>query len=151
MSDVVVYEPDNIATALTKSLEAPPIDPVMLSIANDVLAGKAVPDIAESVGIGVDLVAQILEKKEVKSYMDTVMFNQGYANRSKRLALINTVIEGKIQDALETGVWSKKDLLDWLKHLNDLEAAMRPKEKGPLVALQVNNYDTLMKDLLTDG
>lgn len=149
MSQITIYEPDNMATTLSKSLDAPPIDPVMLSVANDVLAGKDIDTIANSTGIGSDLVTQILDKKEVKSYMDTVMLSQGYANRSNRLKLINRVIEQKIEEAMETGVYSKKDLLDWLKHLNDVEDSIRPKDKGPAVAVQINNnYDNLMKDLL---
>ena len=62
--------------------------------------------------------------------------------------LINQVIEQKMADALETGVFSKKDLLDWLKLLNDMENTAIPKKTGPAVAIQVNNYDKLMKDLI---
>jgi len=147
-TDVKVYEPDTGDNALTKSLEAPKLDPVYLSIANDSLAGKDVSAIAKEYDISPDLVTTVLDKKEVQNYINGVILNQGYLNRSKRLQVINKVIEHKLEEALETGVYSKKDLLDWLKHLNDVETNIKPKkEQGPGVAIQINNYDKLMNDL----
>lgn len=146
--DVKVYEPDTDSNALSKNLDAPQLDPVFLSIANDSLAGKDVYTIAEEYDVKPDLVTSILDKKEVQNYMNSVMLNQGYLNRSKRLALINKVIEHKVEEALETDVYTKKDLLDWLKHLNEVETSIKPKkEQGPGVAIQINNYDKLMNDL----
>ena len=91
---------------------------------------------------------QIVEKKEVKSYIDNVYLTQGYLNRIKRINIINNVIEQKLTEAVETGQYSKKDLLDWLKHLHEVETSVRPKDKGPTVAVQVNNYDSLMREVL---
>ena len=51
---------------------------------------------------------------------------------------------------METGIYSKKDLLDWMKHLQEVETGLKPKNNGPAVAIQVNNYDKLMKDLMND-
>jgi hypothetical protein len=136
------------ADAVNRSLETPALDPVFLSIANDFLSGKSVSSIADDYGLPADRITAVLEKKEVKSYVDTVYATQGYLNRVKRIDLINRVIEQKMEDALETGVLSKKDLLDWLKLLNDMETAVKPKQTGPAVAIQVNNYEKLMKDLI---
>ena len=49
--------------ALTKSLDAPPLDPVVLALANDYLAGKSVSDIAEEYAITQDRVTSVIEKK----------------------------------------------------------------------------------------
>ena len=89
-----------------------------------------------------------VEKKEVKNYIDSVFATQGYLNRIKRINLINSVIDQKIQEAVETGIYSKKDLLDWMKHLQEVETSLKPKTQGPQVAVQINNYDKLMKDLM---
>ena len=137
--------------ALTKTLDAPPLDPVVLALANDYLAGKSVADIAEEYAITQDRVTSVIEKKEVKAYIDSVFATQGYLNRIKRINLINQVIDQKIQEAVETGIYSKKDLLDWMKHLQDIEIGMKPKTAGPAVAVQINNYDKLMKDLMKAG
>jgi len=144
MKEIIVTTAD----AINRSLDTPALDPVFLSIANDYLSGKSVADMAEEYGLPADRITAVIEKKEVKSYVDTVYATQGYLNRVKRINLINQVIEQKMQDALETGVLSKKDLLDWLKLLNDMESSAKPKQTGPAVAIQVNNYEKLMKDLV---
>lgn len=136
------------ADAINRSLDTPALDPVFLSIANDYLSGKSVADMAEEYNLPADRITSVIEKKEVKAYVDTVYATQGYLNRVKRIELINRVIEQKMADALETGVLSKKDLLDWLKLLNDMEGVAKPKQTGPAVAIQVNNYEKLMKDLV---
>jgi len=140
--------PTTTVEALNKTLEAPPLDPVVLAIANDYLAGKSVEEIADEYAVSQDRITSVIEKKEVKAYIDNVFATQGYLNRVKRINLINQVIDQKIQDAVETGVYSKKDLLDWMKHLHDIEVGMKPKPTGPQVAVQINNYDKLMKDLM---
>ena len=134
--------------ALNKSLEAPPLDPVMLALANDYLSGKAIDELADEYGITEDRVTAVIEKKEVKNYIDSVFATQGYLNRIKRINLINSVIDQKIQEAVETGIYSKKDLLDWMKHLHEVEASLKTKQTGPAVAVQINNYDKLMRDLM---
>jgi len=134
--------------ALNRSLEAPPLDPVVLALANDYLSGKGVVEIADEYGITEDRVTAVIEKKEVKNYIDSVFATQGYLNRIKRINLINQVIDQKIQEAVETGIYSKKDLLDWMKHLQEVEKDLKPKTQGPQVAVQINNYDKLMRDLM---
>lgn len=134
--------------ALNRSLEAPPLDPVMLALANDYLSGKGIDELADEYGISEDRVTSVIEKKEVKNYIDSVFATQGYLNRIKRINLINAVIDQKIQEAVETGIYSKKDLLDWMKHLQEVETGLKPKTQGPQVAVQINNYDKLMRDLM---
>jgi RecG-like helicase len=146
-----ILAPRHDVDALNKSLETPKLDPVLLSIANDYLDGRDVSQIAEDYGVSEDRVAAVLDKDDVKKYIDNVYVTQGYLNRIRRMKLVNQVIEQKVQDALESGVWSKRDLLDWMKHLNDLEETAKPKKQSPQVAIQVNNYDKLMKDLFNGG
>ena len=143
-------QPITTVDALNKSLETPPLDPVVLAVANDYLSGKSIAVLAEEYGISEDRVTGVIEKKEVKSYIDSVFATQGYLNRVKRVALINRVIDQKLEEAMETGIYSKKDLLDWMKHLQELETGLKPKNNGPAVAIQVNNYDKLMKDLMNE-
>ena len=145
-----LIQPTTTVEALNKTLETPPLDPVVLAIANDYLAGHDISKLSEEYGITEDRVTSVIEKKEVKSYIDSVFATQGYLNRIKRVALINRVIDQKIEEAMETGIYSKKDLLDWMKHLQEVETGLKPKNNGPAVAIQVNNYDKLMKDLMND-
>ena len=142
-----VLAPKHDVDALNKSLETPKLDPVLLSIANDYLDGQDINQISKEYGVTEDRLAAALDQTEVRKYIDNVYVTQGYLNRVRRMNLVNQVIEQKVQDALESGVWSKRDLLDWMKHLNELEETAKPKKAAPQVALQINNYDRLMKDL----
>lgn len=139
---------DTAQNNFEKSLKAPALDPVVLAVANEYLSGKTIPEIAEEYGVNTDFISTLVEKKEVKAYIDNVYLTQGYLNRIRRLDLINKVIDSKLLEATETGVYSKKDLLEWLKLLQSMEEGARPKEKGPAVAIQVNNYDKLMGEIL---
>ena len=116
--------PMTTVDALNKTLEAPPLDPVVLAIANDYLSGKSVEEMSEEYAVSQDRITSVIEKKEVKSYIDNVFATQGYLNRIKRINL------------------------DWMKHLHEVETALKPKTAGPQVAVQINNYDKLMKDLM---
>ena len=138
-----IHSPTTTVEALNRTLQTSPLDPVILAIANDYLSGKSIEVIADEYGISTDRVTSTLDKKE-----DSVFATQGYLNRVKRISLINQVIDQKLEEAMETGIYSKKDLLDWMKHLAEVEDKLKPTEKGPQVAIQVNNYDKLMKDLL---
>ena len=142
-------QPLTTVDALNKTLEAPPLDPVMLAIANDYLSGRSVETIAEEYDLPQDRITSVIEQREVKAYIDSVFATQGYLNRVKRINLINRVIDQKLEEAVETGIYSKRDLLDWMKHLQEIEESAKPKKTGPAVAVQINNYDKLMKDLMS--
>lgn len=146
--EVVTYS-DNLNT----SIEAPEVDPKHLILANELLSGKSIPQIAEEYGLTNDQVTAVVDRSEVKRYVDSVYMSQGYLHRSRRLKIINEVIDEKMAEARETGVFSKRDLLEWLKLLNDMERDSRPKT--PTTAVQVNNqtnnYSTLMQDLFDKG
>ena len=71
--------------ALNKTLESPPLDPVVLAIANDFLSGKSISEMSEEYGVSQDRITSVVEKKEVKTYIDSVFATQGYLNRVKRI------------------------------------------------------------------
>lgn len=133
---------------LLRTLEAPEIDPILLGIANEHISGRSLTEIADQFNISEDRVAQVLDRREVKQYVDQVFLSQGYLNRFKRIQLINQVIEQKIQDVALGESYTKKDLLEWLRLLQDMDKQARPQQRGPTVAVQVNNYDSLMRDLM---
>ena len=135
---------------LNAALDAPELDPQHLVVANELLGGKSIPSISEATGLSVDRVTAITELDEVKRYVDAVYMSQGYLNRVRRMQVINRVIDEKLAEAADTGVWSKRDLLEWMKLLNDMDKTSKPKT--PTTAVQVNNnYTTLMQDLFNKG
>ena len=134
---------------LNASLDAPDLDPQHLIIANEMLTGKSIPQISDITGLSIDQVTSIAERSEIKRYVDAVYMSQGYINRVRRMQVINKVIDEKLLEAADTGVYSKRDLLEWLKLLNDMDKTTQPKT--PTTAVQVNqtnNYSSLMNDLL---
>lgn len=143
--------PNTLPDTLNKNLEAPKIDPVHLSVANDYLEGMDIIAISKEYDVDADVITAIIEKPEVQKYIDNVYLSQGFLNRNKRLEVINKVIIQKIEDAEITGELSKKDLLDWMKLLMDMEKNIKPSPaKGPAVAVQINNYEKLMDKLTGD-
>jgi hypothetical protein len=136
---------------LNAALEAPSLDPLYLSVAHSLLSGDSIDSIADALSLTTDRVTAIAEREDVRRYVDTVYLTQGYLNRVKRLKIINRVIDAKLEEAEETGVYSKRDLLEWLKLLNEMETSTKPKQ--PTTAVQINqqtnnNYATLLQDLL---
>ena len=95
---------------LLSSLEAPALDPILLTVANETLEGLSIDSIASNHNVSPDTISQILDKKEVKSYLDNVYLSRGYLNRYKKLNLINEIIDQKVAEAVETGVYSQKAL-----------------------------------------
>ena len=61
--------PITTVDALNKTLDAPPLDPVVLAIANDYLTGKSVEEMSEEYAVSQDRITSVIEKKEVKSYL----------------------------------------------------------------------------------
>jgi hypothetical protein len=148
MSTEIITYSDNINAA---ELEAPALDPQYLLIANEYLAGKSIDTISSTYNLSPDRVAAICERSDTKRYIDTVIMTQGYLHRARRLRLINKVIDKKLEEAEETDIYSKKDLLDWIKLLNDIDKQQAPKVATTAVQVnQTNNYTTLMQDLLGD-
>ncbi len=140
-----------VEQALAESIKAPKLDPIILSVANMFIEGKNITVIAEEFDVPADIITNTLDKKEVKTYIETVYQSTGFMNRFKRLGLMNIVIEEKLKEAIEVGFHSKKDLLEWMKLMEVMDSNARPKKEGPAVAIQVNNnYDKLVNDLLED-
>lgn len=141
----------SLSNNLNLSLSTPEIDPQFLVVANAQLEGRSIDEISEMTGLSIDRVASISERSDVKRYVETVFMSQGYLNRVKRMKLINKVIDKKVEEALDTDVWSKKDLLEWIKLLNELDKNLSPKAPSTAVQVnQTNNYTTLLQDLFKE-
>lgn len=55
--------PTTTVQALNKTLEAPPLDPVVLAIANDYLAGKSVEEMSNEYAVSQDRITSVIEQK----------------------------------------------------------------------------------------
>lgn len=138
-----------LAETINKSLDAPALDPVLLRVANDHLAGDDVVTIAARYGVTPDRITNALDKPDVKRYIDKVFETQGYMNRHKRMQIINRAIDSKVQEAMDSEVWGKKDILDWVKLVNEMDKTTN-KSTNVQVNQQNNNIVNLVTDLFKD-
>lgn len=133
------------------------ISPEHITVANSYLTTGSITSTANELSIPPDRVAEILDKREVRSYVDQVFLDQGYRNRSKLADLLDRVIDSKVEEAEESGIYSNKDLAELIDmaHKHRMAELKHQKTEVPTtqVNAQVNNYgDTkygeLMKQLL---
>lgn len=145
------------------------ISPEGLEVANAYLQYGNIRAVCEYLQVPEQKVVDLLNKREVKTYIDTVYFDLGYRNRNNIASLMDEVIKSKLDEAQETGVYSKKDLMDILalahkmrmdeiKAQADLEKAKASNIKNQ-TNVQINeavpfgqgNYGKLMEKLLKNG
>lgn len=140
------------------------ISPEGLEVANMYLQTGSAETVAYELDIPVDKVTTLLDKAEVRRYIDNVYLDRGYRNRFKLGALLDEIIESKLLEARESEVYSSKDLLEILQFAHKMrmdEAKLQqtaPNNIKQQTNVQINdasgNYGELMKRLLggpTDG
>ena len=139
------------------------ISPEALEVANAYLQIQDIPKVADELGLPVDMVTQMLDRSEVKSYIDQVFLDTGFNNRFKMRAAMDALLAKKFEEMDEAGVGSSKDILEImaLSHkmtmeIMDREIALR-KLNGTGVKNQVNvqindaggsNYKNLLDRLM---
>jgi hypothetical protein len=134
------------------------IGPEGFDIANAFLTYGSISDTAEQLQVPQHEVVRVLQLPEVKRYLEGVYLDQGYRNRNKIGAAFDKIIEAKLEEAEETGVYSSKDLAELLmmQHKMRMDEIKATREAGPGVAVQVNTsnnfgggekYNQLMREL----
>lgn len=127
------------------------IIPENLTVAQVYIETQSLERTAAQLDLTVSEVQEILEKNDVKRFIDNVYLDTGYRNKSKLAEALDDMIAYKIA---ENGFHSDKDLLDLLKFAHQLRI---DEEKKSVPATQTNvqinefgqgNYGELMKRLL---
>ena len=90
------------------------ISPEGMEIANSYLQFGNIRAVSDELRVSEEKVAALLNKREVKKYIDTVYLDLGYRNRNNIGKLLDEMIESKLEEAQESGVYSNKDLADLL-------------------------------------
>ena len=91
------------------------ISPEGLEVANSYLTFGNIRAVVEQLGVAENKVVELLNKREVKKYIDTVYLDMGYRNKNNIASLLDEMIESKLDEAKESGVYSNKDLADLLQ------------------------------------
>lgn len=97
------------------SKEISTISPEGLEIANAYLQFGNIKAVTEFTGVPEDKIVDLLNKREVKKYIDTVYLDLGYRNKNNIASVLDEMIQSKLEEAQETGVYSSKDLADLLQ------------------------------------
>ena len=144
------------------------ISPEGLEIANAYLEKGTIPAVCAELGVTENEVSEILNKREIKQYIDTVFLDTGYRNRFKISETLDMLIEKKLEEADETEIYTTKDMADLLQmahkmRIEELKAQTEmEKAKAQVVKTQVNiqdnsatpfgqgNYGELIKKLMKD-
>lgn len=128
----------------TTAAEALQIDPEGLEVANAYLQDPNIANVADTLGVPRELVTQILDRREVKAYVNQVFQNTGFNNRFKLSELMDAIIAKKLRDMDEADTGSTKDITEilalkqkMLKDHMDHELAMA-KLNSSNVKTQVN-------------
>ena len=144
------------------------ISPEGLEVANSYLTFGNIRAVVEQLGVSENKVVELLNKREVKKYIDTVFLDMGYRNKNNIASLLDEMIGSKLEEAKESGVYSNKDLADLLQmahkmRMDEIKAQSElQKAEASNVRSQTNiqvnegvpfgqgNYGKLMEKLMKD-
>jgi len=148
------------------SKELTVISPEGLEVANSYLQFGNIKAVSECLQVAENKIVETLNKREVKRYIDTVYLDLGYRNRQNIATVMDDMIQSKLDEAQETGMYSNKDLADLLQQAHkmrmdeikaqaDLEKINQTNIKS-MTNVQINegipfgqgNYGKLMEKLL---
>ncbi|MBT7427255.1 MAG: hypothetical protein HN781_04815, partial [Betaproteobacteria bacterium] len=120
------------------------ISPEGLEVANSYLQFGNIRGVVEELGVQENKVVEILNKREVKKYIDTVYLDMGYRNKNNIASLLDEMIANKLEEAQVSGVYSSKDLADLLQmahkmRMDEIKAQTElEKAQGTQVKNQTN-------------
>lgn len=149
---------------MSKELVA--ISPEGVEIANAYLQLGNIKGVSELLSVPQNVVVEWLNKREVKKYIDTVYLDTGYRNRNNIASLLDEMIASKLEEAQESGMYSKKDLADLLSlahkmRMDEVKALQESEKQSTNIKQQTNvqindsygtgNYGELMKKLLAES
>ena len=95
--------------------EITPISPEGLEVANCYLQYGNIRAVCDYLQVPENRVVELLNKREVKKYIDTVYLDVGFRNKNNIASALDEIIASKLEEAQESGVYSSKDLADLLQ------------------------------------
>jgi hypothetical protein len=142
------------------------ISPEALEVANAYLQLNDARAVAQELDLDPEVVTNLLARREVKSYIDSVFFDSGYNNRFLMRRAMDALIKQKFQELEESQTGSTKDIAELLQmshkmsmDLLDREIALEKArtQTGPQkqVNVQINEgldgskYSQLVQKLIT--
>ena len=142
------------------------ISPEALEVANAYLQLNDARAVAQELDLDPELVTNLLAKREVKSYIDSVFFDSGYNNRFLMRRAMDALIKQKFSELEESQTGSTKDIAELLQMSHkmsmdlmdrEIQLAKAQQATGPQkqVNVQINDaldgskYSQLVQRLIT--
>lgn len=147
--------------------EALQISPEALEVANAYLQYQSIPKVCELLDLPTEMVAEVLDRRDVKAYLDNVFFDMGFNNRHRMRSAMDAIIQKKFQELDEAGIGSNKDIIEILALSHKMSMEYMDKQiqleklRGSHVKNQVNvqineagsgsNYGNLIERIINAG
>jgi hypothetical protein len=126
--------------------------------------GQNLESTALALSLPKDEVHRLLNKEESRNYLNQIYYESGFRNRQKMGDLMDEIINAKLEEMVDTGMGSSKDIVEILQAAHsfkmkemEMEIKMIAAQKTSSPAIQINqqinggnNYNALL-DKLTKG
>ena len=140
------------------------MNPEAMTVAESYLITTDVRLTAQDLGIPKEKVVYYLGRPEVKRFIDTVYFEQGYLNRQRLSDILGEVMELKLLEMRESEMGSKKDIAELIALAHKIRAdeakistLEQPGQSAPKTQtnVQINNaagfgdnYNSLLEKII---
>jgi hypothetical protein len=142
------------------------ISPEALEVANAYLQLNDARAVAQELDLDPEIVTNLLARREVKAYIDSVFFDSGYNNRFLMRRAMDALIKQKFSELEESQTGSTKDIAELLQMSHkmsmdlmdrEIQLAKAQQATGPQkqVNVQINEgldgskYSQLVQKLIT--
>lgn len=130
------------------------ISPEGFDIANAWLQYGTIAETANALQVSESSVVTALKEPTIKSYLDSVYLDMGYRNRNKLGALLDKIIDMKIQEAEDSEMWTSKDIIDLITlahkmRMDEIKATTNTSTTVNVANFnEGSNYGKLMEKLI---
>lgn len=114
--------------------------------------GSDVPSAARSLGMSEIAFRDIMNRSEVKNYLNDIFMESGFRNRDRLFGVLDEVIKRKLEELEETGMGSDQDIMDilWKAHKMKMEEMkmMVELEKAKAAARAPANQTNIQNNII---
>ncbi len=119
------------------------ISPEGFDVANAYLEYGTVQEVSKQLMVPEHEVVVCRGRREIKSYLDGVYMDLGYRNRNKLGKVLDEMIDQKIEEAKESGIYTSKDLFELIQFAHKMRMDEIKAEKAAnSTTVNVANFGT---------
>lgn len=147
-----------------ENLPAEKLQPEAMKVVESYLFhNRDVDCVARDLNTTPTVISDILNKREVRGYLDHMFMESGYRNREKFFGIMDNLLETKLEELDEAEMGSNMDIMDMMKtyhamKIKELELSIKLQElqsskqaAGTINNVQINNssgYDKLLDRII---